>query len=329
MKAKRNLTVSGDTLFARLMSDYLEQNRAIGNKYNVDAVYLEQFNKLCIERGLETPVFSEDIWSEWCGRRPHETESSQQIRIRTLRKFLVFLSNHGVDAPKSFHPLPHISKTFVPYIFTRDEIRRLLTAVDKNTAVSNHSPAVHLIMPLLFRILYCCGLRISEALSLKNENIYLESGYFILQGAKGGKDRLVPMADSLTSLCKNYRNENIIKNYASEYFFPSTDGLRWSECTIYTRFREYLFAAGIEHHGRGKGPRLHDLRHTFAVHTLENWAVAGKDIYVCLPRLSTYLGHKNIFATQQYLRLTSEAYGILTNAFETSFPGIFPEVRDE
>jgi integrase len=326
MKTSKIFTIDGADVFAPLMLDYLEQNRALGHKYNVDTVYLEQFNKHCISNGMTDPIFNDDVWSAWCERRSHETETSLHIRIRVLRRFFVFAGNNGIDAPQSFHPLPHLSNSFVPYIFTRDEIKSFLSAVDRESVGSKTSPAAHLIMPTLFRMLYCCGLRLSEALTLKNENVDIEQGILLLADTKNGKDRLVPMSPTLTGLCAKYSAEPIIKKYGSDYFFPSIDGFRWSACTIYRRFRECLFSAGISHGGRGKGPRLHDLRHTFAVHTLENWAAEGKDIYVCLPRLSDYLGHKNIYATQQYLRLTEESFTQLTNAFETEFSDVFPEV---
>ena len=87
--------------------------------------------------------------------------------------------------------------------------------------------------------------------------------------------------------------------------------------------------AGIPHGGRGKGPRLHDLRHTFAVHMLNMWAVQGRDLYVALPILSVYLGHTSLKSTEQYLRLVPEAYAQITLAFEAGFGDVFPEVADE
>jgi integrase len=181
-------------------------------------------------------------------------------------------------------------------------------------------------MPVLFRMLYGCGLRVDEAVKLKISDVDMEGGVIRLLETKGNKERFVPMSETLSQVCASYRSVKCVADYVSEYFFPATDGLHYAVCTIYERFREYLFAAGIGHSGRGKGPRLHDLRHTFSVHTLNKWIADGKDIYVVLPILSAYLGHANINSTEEYLRLVPEAHALLTRPFEEKFGNVFPEV---
>lgn len=105
----------------------------------------------------------------------------------------------------------------------------------------------------------------------------------------------------------------------SIYFFPAPDGGFYDTSTIYDIFRKCLFDAGIPHRGRGKGPRLHDLRHSFAVHILNKWSSEGKDIYTCLPILRTALGHDRITTTEKYLRLVPEAYMEVTEPFNDRF----------
>ena len=78
--------------------------------------------------------------------------------------------------------------------------------------------------------------------------------------------------------------------------------------TVYGRFRRILLESGIPYKGKGNGPRLHDLRHTFAVHTLQQWGTQEEDLTAMLPVLSVFMGHKSIAATSRYLRLTAEAY---------------------
>ncbi len=102
---------------------------------------------------------------------------------------------------------------------------------------------------------------------------------------------------------KSYRSNPLVANAKSIYFFPAPDGGFYDTSTIYDIFRKCLFDAGIPHRGRGKGPRLHDLRHSFAVHILNKWSSEGKDIYTCLPILRTALGHDRITTTEKYLRL--------------------------
>lgn len=118
---------------------------------------------------------------------------------------------------------------------------------------------------------------------------------------------------------KSYRSNPLVTNTKSIYFFPAPDGGFYDTSTIYDIFRKCLFDAGIPHRGRGKGPRLHDLRHSFAVHILNKWSSEGKDIYTCLPILRTALGHDRITTTEKYLRLVPEAYMEVTEPFNDRF----------
>lgn len=330
MKNAKLLELKCSSVFATYAYDYVEQNRAIGNKFNIDTEVLNQFDRFCVERGVSEPVVSQRLLHTWCEKRAAENATNHHIRIRCIRNFSTFLHKNGVEAPHRFHPMPAPPKTFVPYIFTRGEITCFLQAVDRRNSEPNvRSPLLHLVLPLLFRMLYTCGLRVNEALTLRSDGADLEQGVLRILNAKGGTDRLVAMSESLTALCREYRDNMLVRGFGSEYFFPAPDRGFYDSSTVYDWFRQCLLLADIGHGGRGKGPRLHDLRHTFAVHTLGNWVAQGKDLYVCLPILSAYLGHKGLSSTQHYLRLVPEAYSDVTAPFERCYSGVFPEVRDE
>jgi integrase len=326
MKKTDLIPLRFDSVFSGDFTEHIELNRAIGNKYNLNAVYLRQFDAYCVQRQVKEPIITKELFEGWCQKRLHETDCSHHIRIRTLKRFAVHLQNKNILNYVPRHPLPHLTRNYLPYIFTKDEINRFLSAAD-GVRRSRLSPLAHLVLPVLFRMLYGCGLRVSEALNLKVTDVDLTHGTILILGAKFQKDRIVPMSESLTALCRTYHKAALPES--SEYFFPAPDGGRFSNCTIYRRFREALWQAGISHGGRGAGPRLHDIRHTFAVHSLEAWVKKGIDIYVAIPILCAYLGHKNLSATQQYLRLTAEALPDVTVAFEKCFGSVFPEVPNE
>jgi integrase len=316
---------------AEYAAEYISQKRALGLKCRGEVQILNMFDSFCVEHDLSEPAIPQPLFDIWCLKRPHENGTTHNMRIGHIRRFAKFLTNNGVEAPTVFLPLPKPDKKFLPHIFTHDEIRRLLAQADKTKSCRHYDrqSLAHLIMPLLFRMLYCCGLRINEALKLKTSMADLRGGILRLSETKNYNERLVPMSSSLTQLCAEYRANPLVKNYGGEYFFPASDGTHYAVCTIYERFREYLWSAGIGHGGRGKGPRLHDIRHTFAVHTLNKWASEGKDIYVALPNLMRYLGHKSIKSTEKYVRLVPEAYAQVTIPFEEHFGDVFPEVRYE
>lgn len=332
MKIIKPLQLKCSSVFAPYINEYIEQRRAIGFKYNTDVQYLNQFDRFCVEHNVTVPIVSNELLTAWLEKYPNEKPTSHYVRSQRTRAFVDYCRNSDIEVTHTLHPLRNPTSTFTPYIFTHDEIRRLLIATDvvSQKKSKSSSPIIHLVLPLLFRMLYACGLRITETLLLKNTDVDLEEGVLRLLGTKGEQARLVPMSESLISLCRSYRTNPLVLNFGSEYFFPAPDRGFYDSSTIYARFRECLFEADISHGGRGKGPRLHDIRHTFAVHTLDNWVKQGKDLYVCLPILSVYLGHTNgLSSTQQYLRLVPEAYSSLTNSFEAQFSNVFPEVLDE
>jgi len=109
-------------------------------------------------------------------------------------------------------------------------------------------------------------------------------------------------------------------------FFKNLNGGRFDKSTIYRHFRDYLYLAGIPH--TGSGPRIHDFRHTYSVHCLKNWILAGKELTNLTPYLSTYLGHSDFRGTQYYLHLTSELYPDIIKKTEIAYEYIIPDLGD-
>jgi integrase len=178
----------------------------------------------------------------------------------------------------------------------------------------------HIVMPIIFRLLYCCGLRMSEAISLTIDCIDFENAVLTVKDTKFDKARYIPVTTEIINILKEY-----VKIYPHEpYLFLAPDGGRYGKNAVYDMFREVIFKAGIPHRGRGKGPRTHDLRHTFAVHCLQKWVAAGTPLNSALPRLSTYLGHNDMTATEQYLRLTAEVYPEVLEQLESKFKHLIP-----
>lgn len=180
-------------------------------------------------------------------------------------------------------------------------------------------------MPSLLRMLYGTGIRIGEALSLLNEDINLEEEYFILRDTKNGKGRIVPFSTSLAEVLKDYvvhRNRLPVKISDTTPFFITLKGRACDRDSIYRRFCKILIQANIPK----DRIRLHDLRHTFAVHSLAKMAEEGMDLYCSLPILSTYLGHQSLRATNNYVRLTSEMYPELIRKIDIIGFDIFPKM---
>jgi len=309
--------------FAGYCERFIEQKRAIGYRYISEAISIGHFDAFSIKyKAADSLRLTKKLVEAWTAKRPHEAEKTRLLRIAVIREFARFLISCGVEA----YILPAQRKialcNFKPYIFTPDEIARLFKAADKMER-KTVSPYIHSIMPVLLRVLYGCGLRISEALNLRRCDVDIDRAVITVLNAKGDDNRLVAMSDSLKSVCAEYL-KSIPELGDDAPFFPGRYGFTIDKRGIYSQYRKLLWAAGISHGGRGNGPRIHDLRHTFAVRAMEQLVDNGKDIYTTSPILSAYLGHKSLYATQRYLRLTAEAYPKIAEKLEAAFGSVVP-----
>jgi len=170
-------------------------------------------------------------------------------------------------------------------------------------------------------------MRVSEVLELPKSAVDLESGVLSVHGAKGRKDRLIPVAHSVLVRLQKYEtfmDMRLGKRTFDAPFFPAPHGGPYKQPGLYKVFRLILQATGIPHRGRGKGPRLHDIRHTFAVHRLEGWYRQGADLAAKLPFLAAYMGHKTLAGTQRYLRLTPNVFGDIAPRLDEALEHIIP-----
>jgi integrase/recombinase XerD len=214
-----------------------------------------------------------------------------------------------------------------PYVLTDDEVRRLFTAIDSQpmSAFSNRA----MVDPVLFRVLYGAGLRVSEALHLTLADADTRGGTLRVRDSKNGESRTVPVTARLTATLAGYIAAAHPAPETSDYVFYSiAPGRPVDQSTVYLRFRGYLADAGIPHFTGG--PHPHSLRHGFAVANLRRWAAEGTDLAVVLPYLACYMGHADLRGTQYYLRLTADAYPEVMARAQVRFGYVIPEPpRDE
>lgn len=312
------------SVFADLIKGFVMEKQALGYSYHKQANALKRFDYFCVKAGHNQSYLSKDLAMKWAKKQLFESDDAHNRRIRLVRMLARYLVRLGYDAyiyPEQLgrsHP-----QQYQPYLFTEKELAKFFNQVDRCQPIEN-SPNRHVILSLLFRILYGCGLRISEAIRLTVGDVNTTDGILTIRNAKFNKDRLVPMAPSLNERCRTYMEVMHPDSQSSQIFFPSTHGGPYSEKRIYDYFRRFLWEAGISHGGKGKGPRLHDLRHVFAVHCLKRWVQSGTDLTVALPYLSTYLGHTGLKSSQHYLRLTAELYPGIVATMDELFGCLLP-----
>ena len=214
--------------------------------------------------------------------------------------------------------IPKLPPRFVPYIYTHDEVRRLLDAT------TSYRKTHILLDPTTFRaillLLYGAALRISEALSLTMADVVLADGLLNIRRTKFYKSRLVPLCHNLTETMIQYaqyrRSVGHLESPETP-FFVGRRGQALAIPTVQHAFRSLRAYAGIRRtDGARYQPRLHDLRHAAAVNRLIAWYKAGADVQKLLPKLSTYLGHVNLSSTQKYLTMTPDLLQEASICFE-------------
>ena len=286
-----------------LIADYVAFRRSMGQKFTSCGHLLQAF---CHAVGGETEM--EDVDRErvlsFFGL---PVTCYWHRKYHTLAPFYRYAISRGyVSSSPLPTTVPKIPPRFVPYIYTHEEVQRLL-----NATVSYRR--VHILLePYTFRtillLLYGSGLRISETLSLTMADVDLSDALLQIRETKFYKSRLVPIGTDLQQVMARYaatRREAGHAETANAPFFSGQNGTQLTIPTVQQAFRQLRAHAGIHRSdGARYQPRLHDLRHAFAVNRLVAWYKAGADVSRLLPKLSTYLGHISLSSTQRYLTMT-------------------------
>lgn len=296
-------------LFSEYIDGLVNLRRTLGYDYNEGERLLYKFSQFCTESFPDETALTEEVVMAWSENPANYSKSYQQARMAVVRNLGLYMRSLGVSntfvLPSELYP--SLNSRYVPYIYSKEELTRLFKAAD-SYSVSFRTTHRHITAPVCFRMLYCCGLRPSEALNLLVENVDLENGILKILKSKGHKDRIVVMSDDLLLLCKkfNERMESLFP--CRKFFFRSTRADKpYRLFSLQLIFNEMLVNAGINQNGINR-PRIYDLRHTFATHCLHNWVISGEDVNSKLPYLSSYMGHDDVTSTAYYIHLLPKEF---------------------
>jgi integrase len=307
---------------AELLQRYLTEKKMSGFKFEKQGRELERFDDYYYRNGYRGTKLTKPMTEGFIYGITYEKQSTHYKKEILLNSFAEFLTRQGYTVyvpPIKSAPVKRCSH--IPYIFSKEELRRFFMAIDKyppNKQTNRNS-----VDPVLFRLLYGSGLRLSEALNLQLKDIDLETGTITILHAKNNKDRLVPIAESLLKRFQKLFTQLHTFSDKFTYFFISPTGGRLDKSTVLCRFRNYLLMAGISH--TKNGPRVHDLRHVFAVHCLKKWVLSGEELTNLMPYLAAYMGHTDFRGTQYYLRLTADLYPDIIAKTEALYSYLIPE----
>lgn len=300
-----------------IIASYIDQQRSLGKRYLAEANILAAFRRSV----GDVPVHN--IRSEVISRFVDRDGTGYEARNRKYRVlsglFFFAVTRRLLRAsPMPRRPRKRACSSSVPYIYSEAELKRILAAVPGATAGPQYAIDADTLRVFLL-LLYGAGLRRGEAMRLKMEDVDISQSLIHIRGTKFFKTRIVPLSDDLNSVIRTF-----IARRGSHYFaggesrvFSSRDGTDLSDTTLGVAFRRLCVIASIRRNGGARNqPRMHDLRHSAAVHRVIAWYRSGADLNDLLPKLATYLGHTGLSGTQRYLTMTQELLAEASCRFE-------------
>lgn len=304
------------SLLAAYVDDYLRVRRALGFKLKEDGHLLKQLIAHVEAAGATT--LSSDLAIGWA-RLPEGMHPNQWAkRLRVARGFASYLQT--IDPATEIPPpdvFPVRRQRATPYLFSEQDICRLL-----QEARSLRRPLRAASYEALFGLLAVSGMRVGEAIALTREDVDLDVGLVTIRHAKHDRARLVPLHPTATEALRRYvcERDRLSPRPRSRAFFLSSAGTAVHKSCLSTTFREITTRIGVR--TERVHPRIHDLRHRFAVQTLIGWQRSGIEIDEQIATLSTYLGHVSPADTYWYLSASPELMALAANRLEDRFGGV-------
>lgn len=291
--------------FASSLEAMLSYREALGFSRSSYEHKLLSFDRFCAEYYPSSETMTKELVIKWVENEVAKKCSNMRDKEAAVRFFGKYLKAIGKTA--YILPKKYISdakrKVSSPYIFTDEELASLFRATDSIKA----KPFAAEIAPVLFRLIYTCGLRPNEGRELKRANINFSTGEILITMTKWKKERIVVMSDDMLKLCRRFDNQRRIFAKDSEYFFPARDGCPYRSGQLDQLFKKCWSSANPETDASVlPNVRIYDLRHRFASAVLNRWLNEGRNLYAMLPCLRAYMGHNKLSDTAYYIHLLPE-----------------------
>jgi integrase/recombinase XerD len=303
------------------IADYIQHNRNLGKRFVAEEAILSAFSR----SAGKVPLHG--IHPVMITRFVNRDGTSVETIAKKHRVLTGFFRYAVTRCQLKASPMPSFERkrgaaSFTPYIFSEAELKRLLAAVPAASGPRSEIDADTLRTFVL--LLYGAGLRRGEARRLKVSDVDLPRSLLHIRGTKFFKTRIVPISARLSAVLKAFvaKHHKRPLRDGGDLLFCKRDGTPLTDSAIGAAFRRLRAIAGIKRDGGARNqPRLHDLRHTAAVHRVTSWYRVGADLNDLLPKLATYLGHKDLSGTQRYLTMTEELLAEASRRFEAFAQG--------
>jgi integrase/recombinase XerD len=296
------------------IEDYIALRRSLGFKLHDMAADLTKFASFLEQKAA--PYITTALALEWAMQSTDHLPSHWARRLGFVRVFARHWS--GTDPRTEIPPaglLPFRAQRARPYLYTEQEIQRLLAAAKSLSPTSGLRPWTY---HCLFGLLAVSGLRISEAIKLERQDVDFYQGVLTIRQTKFNKNRLIPLHTSTRDVLSEYAEHRgrLVPNPSSSCFLLNDCGRCLERSAVRRTFYDLSRQIGLRGPADHTGPRIHDFRHRFALNALIQWYRAGEDIERRLPVLSTFLGHAHVADTYWYLSIHPELMGLATERLE-------------
>lgn len=323
--------MTNPTFVSKLGNDieiFIAQKRAAGHQYNGDSWVLSHFDSMIASDFPEANTLTKDICELWIERVSILHQNTLARYIAPIRELGKYISGIGKTAYIIPNGIPCKRPHYDAHIFTEVELQAFFKSIDKCPR-SNLTPFRCYVIPVIFRLIYTCGLRVSEAVRLKVEDIDLESGKIMIIGSKGWSARIVYASEDMLDLLRRY--DAIIRHSLPEReaFFPSRKGKYLHRSEVNKWFHKYWDILPEAASVKGNSPRVHDFRHSYCVYRLNQWTKDNEDLTALYPYLSEFVGHSNFADTDYYLTLAEPFYPEFESRMQKINTDILPEVPYE
>lgn len=307
------------------IESFVEQKQLCGYPYKSSSRILHHFDLLVAEQFSDATTVTKEICAAWLSLKPGEHQNGLLRRITPIRQLAKYMNATGIVAYIIPGHIPNKQLKYEAHIYTEKELKAFFNSIDQ-CMWSPFSPTRCYVIPVLFRLLYCCGLRQSEGRLLRVEDIDLSSGKVLIRESKGWKSRIVYISDDLLAVCKEYNTKVERLMPGRMMFFPNKRDRPFGHSTIDSWFHEFWDHLPEAKSVIGNPARVHDFRHAYAIDRLNRWVQDGQDINALYPYLSEYMGHAHYADTDYYLTLAESFYPEMQRRLIEVNNDILPEV---
>lgn len=311
------------SVLSRYIIGLIEQKQSCGYRYEYEAYILEMFDRFCLDRNHDMETITRDLVMAWAVQRATEGKNYRNQRVSFIRQLALFMRSLGIDAYVPGHFAS--TTTGPPHILSSEQLKSFFSEVDAYRPPQLSYRRLTPTYQVLFRLFYCCGLRLSEGCFLRRSHVDLSDNVLHILKSKGNKDRIVFMSPDVSNMCavNDAYLDRILPN--RKWFFPGGKEDRpFEKTSLDKKFTQFWnrtpFAGKVD-----KKPTIQSLRHTFVVNKMNDWMEADIDTAVMMPYLSRYLGHASIVGTQYYFHTIERAFPIVRRHDGLS-SSIIPEV---